>query len=152
MEYNDCYQILVVPRTPSAAVLKKAYRKLARQHHPDRNPDDAAAERRFKDVNEANEVLSDPEKRKRYDMLGADWERYQHAGGGDPFAAGGPFAGYAQGPGGVRYEFRTTGDPGEFSDFFNLFFGGGAEGFRTTGGGRPARHRQSRRGQSRRAQ
>ncbi|HYM82854.1 MAG TPA: J domain-containing protein [Candidatus Dormibacteraeota bacterium] len=137
MEYKDYYQILGVPRTASQAEIKKAFRKLARQHHPDRNPDDAAAERRFKDVNEANEVLSDPEKRGRYDQLGADWDQFQRAGSGaDPFGAGGPFAGYAQGqgPGGVRYEFRTTGDAGQFSDFFNMFFGGGAAGFQDGSG------------------
>jgi DnaJ-class molecular chaperone len=128
MEYRDYYQTLGVPRTASQAEIKKAYRKLARQHHPDRNPDDAAAERRFKDVNEANEVLSDPAKRQRYDLLGANWDRVQQAGAG---AAGGPFAG--GGPG-VRYEFRTGGDAEGFSDFFNAFFSGAAGGFEATGG------------------
>jgi DnaJ-class molecular chaperone len=144
MEYRDYYEILGVPRTASQAEIKKAFRKLARDHHPDRNPNDAAAEKRFKDINEANAVLSDPEKRKQYDLLGANWDQFQRAGGGaggaDPFGPGGPFAGFAGfggsgGSGGsgqsgnVRYEFRTAGpgDPG-FSDFFRMFFSGAAAG------------------------
>jgi DnaJ-class molecular chaperone len=132
MEYRDYYQTLGVPRTASQAEIKKAYRKLARQHHPDRNPDDAAAERRFKDVNEANEVLSDPAKRQRYDLLGANWDRVQQAGAG----ARGPFAGAGAGGPGVRYEFRTGGDAEGFSDFFNAFFSGAAGGFEATAGSR----------------
>jgi curved DNA-binding protein len=134
MEYRDYYQILNVPRSASQADIKKAFRKLAREFHPDRNPGDATAERKFKDVNEANEVLSDPEKRKQYDLLGANWDQYQRAGGGrpgaDPFAAGGPFAGFNfSGNPNVRYEFHTTsGDGGGFSDFFRMFFGGAAAG------------------------
>ena len=97
MEYRDYYEILGVPRSASQADIKKAFRKLARTHHPDRNPGDKAAERRFKDVNEANAVLSDPDKRKQYDLLGANWDQYQQSGAGgrggaDPFAPGGPFA------------------------------------------------------------
>ena len=135
MEYKDYYAVLGVPRTASQADIKKAYRKLAREHHPDANPGDAAAERRFKDLNEAQAVLSDPAKRKQYDALGANWEAFSRAGAapggagtGDPFGPGGPFAGFARGGtgggGNVRYEFRTSGDPGEFSDFFRVFFGG----------------------------
>lgn len=156
MEYRDYYEILGVPRSASQAEVKKAFRKLARAHHPDRNPGDTAAERRFKDVNEANAVLSDPGKRSQYDALGANWEQYQRAGGGrpgqDPFGPGGPFggaggfggsgragrAGGAAGPG-VRYEFRSMGGDGAgFSDFFRAFFSGdepdGAHG-RTKGTG-----------------
>src|SRR5512139_244477 len=130
MEYRDYYEILGVPRSASQADIKKAFRKLARTHHPDRNPGDKAAEKRFKDVNEANAVLSDPDKRKQYDLMGADWDQFQRAGGGrgggDPFGPGGPFAGWAGGQaagtgqgGGVRYEFRTSGgDASGFSDFF----------------------------------
>lgn len=163
MEYRDYYEILGVPRSASQADIKKAFRKLARAHHPDRNPGDKAAEKRFKDVNEANAVLSDAEKRKQYDTLGASWDQYQGAGGsrgdGDPFGAGGPFAGFGGrggGPGGaagqggnVRYEFRTAdgGDAG-FSDFFRMFFSGAAAGAQTgrapAGGGR----RQTRGGAS----
>src|SRR4029078_5867432 len=112
--YKDYYSVLGVPKTASQADIKKAFRKLARQHHPDAKPGDTAAERRFKEVNEANEVLGDPDKRKQYDELGANWEgisraRASGAGGAGPFGAYG-------GPGGnVRYEFRTGGDPGEFS-------------------------------------
>jgi len=125
MEYKDYYAVLGVPRTASQAEIKKAFRKLARQHHPDAKPGDTAAERRFKEVNEANEVLGDPGKRKQYDELGANWEQISHARAAG--ATGGPFAGFGR-PGAVRYEFRTSGDPGEFSDFFRVFFGEDATG------------------------
>lgn len=133
MDYKDYYQVLGVPRTATQAEIKKAFRKLARQHHPDRNQGDKTAERKFKDVNEANEVLSDPEKRKLYDELGSNWEAYSRAGAKPGAgAAGSPFSGFSgfggQGPGAgsanVRYEFRSSGDAGEFSDFFRMFFGG----------------------------
>jgi curved DNA-binding protein len=130
MDYKDYYAVLGVPKTASQAEIKKAYRKKAREHHPDAKPGDAAAERTFKDVNEANAVLSDPDKRKQYDALGANWEAFSRAGAGaGAGAAGNPFAGFAGfgtgGQGGnVRYEFRSAGDPGEFSDFFRMFFGG----------------------------
>ena len=145
MEYRDYYEILGVPRSASQADIKKAFRKLAREHHPDRNAGDKAAEKRFKDLNEANAVLSDPEKRAQYDSLGANWEQYQRTGGragADPFGPGGPFAGMnvggsgggrragrSGGLGGARYEFRTagSGDAG-FSDFFRMFFSGAAAG------------------------
>jgi curved DNA-binding protein len=148
MEFQDYYKTLGVPRTATPAEIKKAYRKLARQHHPDRNPGDNAAERTFKSINEAHEVLSDPAKREKYDRFGKDWEAYTRAGAGagaagagDPFGPGGPFAGYTaygRGPGGgnVRYEFHTSGEAGDFSDFFRMMFGGemsGPAGSRTTG-------------------
>jgi curved DNA-binding protein len=120
LQYKDYYAVLGVPRTASQAEIKKVYRKLARQHHPDAKPGDQAAERRFKEVNEANEVLRDPAKRRQYDELGANWEQISAAGRGAP--AGSPFAGFGGG-GSVRREFRTSGDPGEFSDFFRVFFG-----------------------------
>ena len=131
-EFRDYYRTLGVPRTATQAEIKKAFRKLARENHPDKHAGDKSAEQRFKEINEANAVLSDPGKRAKYDQFGHDWEAYARAGaaaggasgGRDPFAPGGPFAGYsfrtgnAGGPGGVRYEFRTSGDPGAFSDFF----------------------------------
>ena len=138
MEFQDYYQTLGVPRTASQAEIKKAFRKLARESHPDKHPGDKAAEGRFKAVNEANAVLSDPAKRDKYDRFGRDWEAYARAGAGagaaggggrDPFGAGSPFARYATGgssgtgPGGIRYEFRTSGDAGAFSDFFRMMFG-----------------------------
>ncbi len=135
MDYKDYYAVLGVPRTATTGDIKKAYRKLARQFHPDRNPGDVTAERRFKEVNEANEVLADPAKRKQYDELGVHWQEYARAGarpGSDPFGPGGPFAGFrpagggrggqAGGPGGIRFEF--AGDPGDFSEFFRTFFAG----------------------------
>src|SRR6476660_4790758 len=90
MDYKDYYAVLGVPKTASQADIKKAFRKLAREHHPDAKPGDAAAERRFKEVNEANEVLSDPARRKQYDELGANWESISRgAGSGAPFGFGG---------------------------------------------------------------
>ncbi len=137
LDYKDYYAVLGVPRTASPADIKKAFRKLARQHHPDAKPGDAAAERAFKDVNEANEVLSDPAKRKQYDELGANWEAISRA--RTSGAPGGGFAGFG-GPGGnVRYEFRTTGDPGQFSDFFRMFFGEEAAAGSPSTGGRGSR-------------
>jgi curved DNA-binding protein len=144
MEYKDYYQILGVPRTASQSEIRKAFRKLARTHHPDVNKGDPAAEQRFKDVNEAHTVLSDPEKRKTYDAVGANWEAYSRAGagaggaGGSPFGQGSPFGGFgwtgAPGGGGnVRYEFRTTGDAGDFSEFFRTIFGAEPAGDPGTG-------------------
>jgi len=137
VDYRDYYQDLGVARDASQADIKRAYRKLARQHHPDVKPGDKESERRFKEINEANEVLSDPDKRKRYDELGANWAAYAGstgAGGPGPFGAGGPFGG--PGAGNVRYEFHTA-DDGDFSDFFRTFFSGAAAGASaTTGRGR----------------
>jgi DnaJ-class molecular chaperone len=141
MEYRDYYATLGVPRDASQADIKKAYRKLARQHHPDVNKGDAAAERRFKEINEAHAVLGDVEKRKAYDELGANWEMYQRAGAGsgaagDPFAGFRGFAGARGQPGGVRFEYH--GDPEDlagFSEFFRTFFAGGASPFGDAGAG-----------------
>ncbi|MBW3129738.1 DnaJ C-terminal domain-containing protein [Hymenobacter profundi] len=125
MDYKDYYKALGVEKNATADQIKKAYRKLARQYHPDVNPNDPEAERKFKEVNEANEVLSDPEKRSKYDQLGADWQRYQQAGAGGAQGAGGGFdwSQYAQGGG-----FGGGGeDPfggADFSDFFGNIFGG----------------------------
>ena len=88
MDYKDYYAVLGVPRTASDKEIKKAFRKLAREHHPDVKGGDAAAERRFKEVNEANAVLSDPDKRALYDRLGNDWEAYARAGAGAGAGAG----------------------------------------------------------------
>jgi DnaJ-class molecular chaperone len=85
-EFQDYYKTLGVPRTASQAEIKKAFRKLARESHPDKHAGDKVAERRFKEINEANAVLSDPAKRSKYDQFGRDWEAYARAGA----AAGGP--------------------------------------------------------------
>jgi DnaJ-class molecular chaperone len=127
MEYRDYYATLGVSKDATKADIKKAYRRLARKHHPDVNKGDATSEQRFKEIGEANEVLSDPQKRKAYDELGANWAAYQRA-GGPPSGGPGGFGGTAGGPG-VRFEYR--GDPADlegFSDFFRAFFGGAASG------------------------
>jgi DnaJ-class molecular chaperone len=135
MEYRDYYATLGVDKGASQADIKKAFRRLARENHPDVNKGNDAAERRFKEISEANEVLSDPEKRKAYDQLGANWKAYQQAGGAAA-GAGNPFAGFGSGAagggfpgGGVRFEYRGSAeDLSGFSDFFRTFFSGGGSG------------------------
>ncbi|MCC3160736.1 J domain-containing protein [Hymenobacter sp. 15J16-1T3B] len=140
MDYKDYYKILGVEKTATKDQIKKAYRKLARQYHPDVNPNDPEAERKFKEANEANEVLSDDEKRQKYDQLGADWQRYQQAGGRGGQGGGFDWSQYAgQGGAGGFGGFGGGGFGGDadFSDFFSSIFGGmgGAGGARSS---RPA--------------
>ena len=130
MEYQDYYQTLGVGREASAEEIKKAYRKLAMEHHPDHNPGDKRAEERFKQINEAYQVLSDPEKRAHFDRLGSAYNQYQRTGGApggfnwSDWSTGAP----GRGPGGVRVEVGDLGDlfggEGGFSDFFTRIFGG----------------------------
>jgi curved DNA-binding protein len=143
MEYKDYYQVLGVSRDADEKEIKSAFRRQARECHPDVNPGDPDCEERFKEINEAYEVLSDPEKRAKYDQLGAEWQRYQQTGGQ---------------PGGFNWGQWTTGAPGEgqrvhvrygspedledifggggaFSDFFTSIFGG-------MGGARPGGARE----------
>jgi curved DNA-binding protein len=152
MEFKDYYQTLGVSKTSSDKEIKQAFRKLARKLHPDVNPGDKSAEARFKEINEAYEVLGDPDKRKKYDELGANWRLYEQAQQqgqpwpgspyGDAPGQGGAWT-INMGPGGYRtmtpeemQELFGNEDP--FSDFFRTFFGGG-------GGGREgARTRASR--------
>jgi curved DNA-binding protein len=131
MDFIDYYKILGVSKEATDEEIKKAYRKLARKHHPDLNPNDKEANKKFQQINEANEVLSDPEKRKKYDQYGKDWmhaeafEKAQQSAGrqGRQGAAGG-FEGFGQGFGG---DFGGAGDfhtgEGGFSDFFESLFG-----------------------------
>jgi len=139
MDFKDYYSTLGVAKTATDKELKQAFRKQARKFHPDVNPEDASAESRFKEVNEAYEVLGDPAKRKKYDELGANWRAYEHA-GPQPGAGAQPgFGGF--GGGGVHTmseaEMREMfSENSPFSDFFQTFFGG-AGGF-SPGDGRGA--------------
>jgi len=117
VEFKDYYKILGVEKTADAKTIKQAYRRLARKFHPDLKPGDKAAAERFKEANEAHEVLSDPEKRRRYDELGADWARYAEG-----FPGGAGRAG-AQNFGGFRVHVGRDADLGDFSEFFRTFFG-----------------------------
>src|SRR5881296_1188102 len=124
VQFRDYYETLGVSKTATDDEIRSAFRKLARKYHPDVAKDKKAAEEKFKEINEAYEVLGDPEKRAKYDQLGADWNQ---PGGFQPppdwgQGAGGGFRRYAGGNGGgVEFEFGGTG----FSDFFEAFFGGG---------------------------
>lgn len=122
MEFIDYYQVLGVPKTASDADIKSAYRKMARKYHPDLNPNNKESERKFKEANEANEVLSDPDKRKKYDTYGKDWE---HA---DEIEK----ARQQQGQQSRRQSGRQFSEEdfagGDFSDFFESMFGGEARG------------------------
>lgn len=160
MEYKDYYDILGVSKNASKEEIQKAFRKKARDHHPDVNPDDPSAEERFKEINEAYQVLSDPEKRKKYDRFGKQWKQYQQSGGRaedfdwSRWAAGGA-------PGGQRGGYTTRrvspeefeqmfggGGLGGFSDFFETLFGGaaggGGFGFGSQGTSRRTRQRRTR--------
>lgn len=126
MEFIDYYKILGVDKKVTAADIKKAYRKLARKHHPDLNPDNAEAEKKFKQINEANEVLSDPEKRKKYDQYGKDW---QHAEAFEKQKT--DQRSYGGNRGGYTYSGEQSSE--DFSDFFeNMFGGSGGGNFRSS--------------------
>lgn len=146
---TDYYKVLGVPKDASAADIKKAYRKLAVKYHPDKNPGDKAAEEKFKEISEANDVLSDPVKRKKYDKYGSNWqyaeqyEQYekQHAGAGRGSGAGGfggrPFGGSEGGQFYYEGNMEDLFDNEDFANIFGQYFAGGA------GGSRGGRGRQS---------
>jgi len=137
MDYKDYYSILGVSKTATQDEIKKAFRKLARKYHPDVNPGDEAAAEKFKEISEANEVLSDPEKRKKYDQFGSQWQQYEQTGGRpEDFN----WSQWQAGPG-TSASYRTVspeefaemfGGEGHFSSFFETLFGGAGRPF--TGG------------------
>ncbi len=138
MDYKNYYDVLGVSKGASEKEIKKAYRKLAAKYHPDKNPDDPSAEDKFKEVGEAYEVLSDPEKRKLYDQVGKDWKQYQRAGGNGGGFDWQQYAKQAQQQGfrGGQRTYRVNmedvfsqrgggGQGSPFSSFFETIFGGG---------------------------
>ena len=138
MAGKDYYKILGSNRSATDKDIKQAYRKLARKHHPDVNPGDKSAEARFKEINSAYDVLSDPEKRKKYDKYGDQWQHADQfeAQHGTPFGGSGGFPGFKAGPG-ATYEFVDLSDMGDLGDLFGF-----ARGF-----GTKTRTRRPRRGQ-----
>src|SRR6201995_2441029 len=120
MAYTDYYKILGIPKTASEEDVKKAYRKLARKLHPDLNPNDKEANKKFQQVNEANEVLSDPEKRKKYDQYGKDW---QHADAFEQARQSSAGARASRGTESFGTGFGDEFEEGGFSDFFESMFG-----------------------------
>jgi curved DNA-binding protein len=135
MDYKDYYKILGVNKDASQDDIKKAFRKLAVKYHPDKNKNNKSAEEKFKEANEANEVLSDPEKRKKYDEMGRNWQHYQQ--GGSAQDGGFDWSKWQNASGGQRRSHASPDDgfedPHDFSSFFESFFGG-------SGRGRPRAH------------
>jgi curved DNA-binding protein len=126
MEFKDYYKILGVDKNATQDEIKKVFRRLAKKYHPDKNPGNKASEEKFKEISEANEVLSDPEKRKKYDQLGSNWKQYQNAGTDANYG----YRNYNAGNQGDEANFSGNfdelfGNVGGFSDFFESFFGGG---------------------------
>lgn len=122
MDYKDYYKILGVDKKATQEEIKKAYRVLAVKNHPDKNPNNKTAEEQFKAANEANEILGNPEKRKKYDELGANWQQYEQQ-----------FGHQKGGNTGRQYRYETNGndsfeESSDFSDFFEQFFSNGARG------------------------
>ncbi len=159
MDFKDYYATLGVAKTASDKDIKQAYRKLARKFHPDVNPGDKAAEAKFKEINEANEVLGDSEKRRKYDELGANWRMYEQAqrqGGAAGGRGGAPFGEWTVNTGGGPGGFRTmtpeemeelfggAGGENPFSDFFTTFFGGEPGAGRRPSGAGQGRARSAR--------
>jgi DnaJ-class molecular chaperone len=152
MEFKDYYATLGVTKASTDKEIKQAFRKLARKHHPDVNPGDKQAETRFKEINEAYEVLGDPAKRQKYDELGANWRMYEQAeaqGGPNPFAGRWNMGGAGGGSGGAGFRTMSQeemeelfGDTNPFSDFFTTFFAGGGPGGADTRRGSRGRGRQ----------
>ena len=151
MDYKDYYKTLGVERNASQDDIKKAFRRLARQYHPDMNKGDQDAEEKFKEVNEANEVLSDPDKRQKYDQFGSHWQQYERAGGRpedfnwNPWQQSGS-GGYSQQVSQEELEqmFGNLGGMGGggFSDFFETLFGGAGRGGSVNFGGQQMRRQR----------
>ena len=125
MDYKDYYKVLGVEKTATKDEIKKKYRKLAQKYHPDKNPGNKQAEEKFKEISEANQVLSDDEKRRKYDELGSNWNQFQHGGGGFDFSQ---FTGQRGGRSARSGMEDPFGGSSRFSDFFESFFGGGYGG------------------------
>lgn len=144
MDYKDYYKVLGVSKNATQDEIKKAFRKLAVKYHPDKTKGDKASEQKFKEVNEANEVLSDPDKRKKYDQFGENWKSYQQQGGQQ---GGFDWSQYANPGAGGQRQYTYQGDFGDifgnsgYSDFFETLFGqgfGGTQQKRGRGAGRRA--------------
>jgi curved DNA-binding protein len=132
MDYKDYYKILQVDKSSTGKEIKKAYRRLARLYHPDKNPDNKIAEEKFKEINEAYEVLGDKDNRAKYDQLGSSYHRYQQMGGGADGFDFSQWASTGAGGGGYRrvnidIDDLFSGGGGSFSDFFNTVFGRGRQ-------------------------
>lgn len=152
MDYKDYYKTLGIDRNASQDEIKKAFRKLARQYHPDMNKGDAGAEEKFKEINEANEVLSDPDKRQKYDQFGTHWQQYERAGGRpedfnwNPWQQAGQYGGGGYSRQVSQEELEQIfgnlggmGGVGGFSDFFETLFGGAGRGGSVNYGGQTMR-------------